>query len=437
MNILDYDEAMEYIENTAKFGSNLGLDRIKRLLYYMGNPEKKLKCIHIAGTNGKGSVVSMISSILIESGYKVGIYTSPYLQRFSERIKVNDTEISCEDTARLVTCIKPLVERVVSEGYDHPTEFEIITAIMFQYFYEMGVDLAVIEVGLGGRLDSTNVIDDPLVSVITSISYDHMAVLGNTLGKIAYEKAGIIKQNGITVSYPQQSEAYDVIKNICSVRNAKFIPVDSEGIVLKNYSMDGQVFDLTVDGETYKDLKMSLIGEHQLLNAKTALTVIKALSLRNINIKSESIADGLRKVRWPGRLEVMSKNPAVVLDGAHNIEGIESLKKALNKYFRYKKLILVIGILKDKQYDEMCSMLMPMADKIVTVTPDSPRALSSCRLKEIALNYCSDVYSSTSIEDAYKTGMHSASECDLVLFCGSLYMIGHIRSLIEQNNTKK
>lgn len=428
---MNYKESMEYINKTTKFGMNLGLARINKLLEYMGNPEKELRCIHIAGTNGKGSVTSMISSMLIESGHNVGIYTSPYLQRFSERIKINSEEISEDDIARLITYAAPLVSKVIEDGYEHPTEFEIITAVMFKYFNERKVDFAVLEVGLGGRLDSTNVID-PLVSVITSISYDHMGVLGDTIEKIAFEKAGIIKENGVVVTYPQVQEAYEIIKKVIHERNAKLIEVDGSEIELKNYSIEGQCFDMAINGEKYQDVFISLLGEHQLLNAKTAVTSVKALSHRGINIGKSNIYDGLRKVKWPGRLEVMKKSPVILLDGAHNLQGIQSLKKALGLYFEYDKLILVMGVLKDKQVHEMCSELMPLADVIITTTPDSDRALSSQELGSIASSFCKNVIVSKTADEAFEKGIVNTKEKDLLLFCGSLYMIGHIRSKIEQ-----
>lgn len=426
---MDYEQAMEYINKTTKFGMNLGLQRINKLLEYMGNPEKDLKCIHIAGTNGKGSITSMISSILIESGFKVGMYTSPYLQRFSERIRINKEEISKQDIERLVTYIVPIVDRIIDEGYDHPTEFEIITAMMFKYFSENKVDYAVLEVGLGGRLDSTNVIN-PLVSVITSIDYDHMGILGNTLGEIAYEKAGIIKENGVVVIYPQAKEAYDVIKKVCQQKNATLIETDDGGINLKSHSIDGQLFDMEFGDDVYEDISMSLLGEHQLMNAKTAVNVVRALSVRGIDIKRENYYNGLKNVRWPGRLEVMKKNPVILLDGAHNIQGIRSLKKAILKYFKYKRLFLVMGILRDKQVEDMCRELMPMAHTIITASPLSERALSAEELGTIASMYCSRVKVSTSIDDAFEKGMAEVQSDDMLLFCGSLYMIGHVRTLI-------
>ncbi|KPU42224.1 folylpolyglutamate synthase [Oxobacter pfennigii] len=427
---MNFNEAMDYIENTTKFGMNLGLQRINKLLEYMGNPEKELKCIHIAGTNGKGSITTMISDILAECGYRVGVYTSPYLQRFSERIRINEAEITNEDIARLTTEIAPIVDRIISEGLEHPTEFEIITAMMFKYFKEKNVDYAVLEVGLGGRLDSTNVIN-PVLAVITSIDFDHMSVLGNTLGEIAGEKAGIIKENGTVVIYPQQKEAHDVIKKTCIDKNARLIEVKEEGINLKSYSMDGQVFDTEFEDETLKDIHINLLGEYQLLNAKTAIASAKALQELGINISKECIYNGLRKSKWPGRLEVMKKSPIILLDGAHNLQGIKSLEKAVRKYFDYKRLIAVMGILSDKQVEDMCEVFMPLADVIVTVTPDSDRALPAEELSKIARKYCDTVITGESIEAAFKKVMAMAQPDDMVVFCGSLYMIGHVRTLVE------
>lgn len=427
---MNYNEALEYIENTAKFGMNLGLDRVMKLLECMGNPHKNLRCIHVAGTNGKGSVTSMISSIIEEVGYKVGMYTSPHLQRFTERIKINDKEISEEDTVRLITEITPFIDRVEAEGYGHPTEFEIITALMFKYFDESKTDFCVIEVGLGGRLDATNVMD-PLVSVITTISYDHMNVLGNTLESIAHEKAGIIKEGGVVVTYPQDIEALKVIRDTCSEKGAVLLEVEEGGIIIKDYSPLGQTFDLYLGRELYKDIRINLIGEHQLLNAKTAVAAVRALSTRGIEIDSESICAGLKKARWPGRLEVIHQKPFIVLDGAHNLQGIESLKSALKKYFKYGSLILVMGVLKDKQVEEMCASLIPMAHRVITTLPVSERAMSPQELAKIASRYCSDVIDCTDMEEALKCGLNGTKEDDLLVFCGSLYMIGHIRTLAQ------
>lgn len=432
---MEYKEAVEYINNTAKFGMNLGLQRVKKLLEYMGNPEEKLKCLHIAGTNGKGSVTSMITGILMESGYKVGTYTSPHLERFTERIKVNNEEISEEDVAAMITHIKPLIDRISYEGYGHPTEFEIITAMMFKYFYDSSIDYGVIEVGLGGRLDATNVIN-PIISVITTISLDHMGVLGDTLSKIAYEKAGIIKENGIAVIYPQEDDVYEVLRSACLEKRASIVDVGIDDITLKSYSMDGQIFDLSVDGELYENLSIKLLGEYQLLNAKTAVTAVKALSMKGIDMSKDSIYKGLKSVAWPGRVEVMSRDPIVLLDGAHNLQGMKSLVCALKKYFKYNKLILVMGVLKDKQYQEMCNEIMPLADSIITTLPLNSRALGAEELENIASSYCSDVHTCPDAYDALRKGIEKTGTADLLLFCGSLYLIGYIRALIQQKGIK-
>lgn len=428
---MDYKEAMEYINCTAKFGSNLGLLRIKKLLEYMGNPEKDIKCIHVAGTNGKGSVSSMISRILADSGLKVGTYTSPHLERFTERITINDKEIPEDDVARIISSMEPIINRIIGEGYEHPTEFEIITAMMFKYFSENKIDCGVIEVGLGGRLDATNVIT-PLISVITTISIDHVDILGDTLGKIAYEKAGIIKEHGTVVVYPQEAEANEVIKRVCSESKATMIAVKSEGVILKSHSIDGQIFDLDINGESYENLSIKLLGRHQLLNAKTAITAVKALSIFKIHIDKSSVYKGLSNVRWPGRLEVMGGDPIILLDGAHNLQGIESLVDALKIYFKYNKLVLVMGVLRDKEVREMCEKIMPLADTIITTLPTSHRALPAQELDKIAASFCSDIFTFPHSEDAYRKGIEKTNKGDLLLFCGSLYMIGNIRTILQE-----
>ena len=270
---MTYDEAIKYIHGTHKFGVKLGLENIGKLLELLGNPHKRLKFVHIAGTNGKGSTVAFISNILIESDYRVGIYTSPYIEHFTERICINHEEISEKDLARITEKTKEKISELLKMGYNHPTEFEIVTAIAFQYFYEKSCDIVVLEVGLGGRYDSTNIIDTPLVSVITSISFDHMNILGNTLPKIAYEKAGIIKENGDVVLYPQLSEVEDVIENVSAQMSSKLRKVDFNLIKLKKFGTEGQTFDYG----SYIDLNTKLLGEHQLKNAAVAITACQVL----------------------------------------------------------------------------------------------------------------------------------------------------------------
>lgn len=280
---MNYDQALNYIHGTLKFGIKLGLDSIKTLLGLMGNPQDKLKCIHVAGTNGKGSTVTFISSILIEAGNKVGIFTSPSIERFTERIKINHQEIGEEDLARHTAFVKENVDLMISKYRIYPTEFEIVMAIAFQYFYEMGCDVVVLEVGLGGRFDATNVIKEALVSVITTISYDHMDRLGDTLEKIAYEKAGIIKDGADVVVYPQSSEAMKVIYDVCDDKGAKLHTVDYSSVKIKDFSIDGQEFSY----REWKDLYISLLGEHQVRNAVTALSVIELLREKGYDISKK------------------------------------------------------------------------------------------------------------------------------------------------------
>lgn len=443
---MNYHEAMEYINDTAKFGNNLGLSRTEKLLEYLGNPHKKLKCVHIAGTNGKGSTTVMISKILREAGYKVGMYTSPYLEEFEERIQINGNNIPKDDLADIISDVAKAVEKVLKEGFDNPTEFEIITCAMFYYFYKMKVDYAVIEVGLGGRLDSTNVLtpgDDfgVLVTVITSISYDHMKILGDTLGKIAYEKAGIIKNNTPLVLYPQEAEAEKVIENKALEMNSKIIKVNKNSVAYKN-EVNPLNSDLTqsIVMKTEKHIyhiDLALLGQHQLLNCAAAICAVEQLIEKGAkNVRKDTIEAALSKVKWPGRLEVMSKEPFIVIDGAHNIDGITKLMISVEKYFKHKKLILILGILADKQVHAMVEKIAPMADKIITVSPHNSRAESSEKLKDIILNYNSNCENIEDYEEALKTAVSYYSEGDLILVSGSLYMIGDMRKIIRRSVTK-
>ncbi|KRQ87234.1 Folylpolyglutamate synthase [Caloramator mitchellensis] len=427
---MKYDEAINYIENVGKFGMNLGLERIRRLCELMGNPQDNLKFIHIAGTNGKGSTSAFVSSILEEEGYKVGVYTSPYIERFTERIRINKDEISEVDVVKYIELIIPLIERIVKEGFENPTEFEIITALAFKYFYDKKVDFVVLEVGLGGRYDATNVVN-PLVSVITTISYDHMNVLGDTLDKIAYEKAGIIKPNKPLVLYPQMEEARDVIINVANQNNSKIYFVESLIPKINQNSVDGIKFNISGYKE-YKNLHINLLGEHQVYNSLTSIMTIEALRDLGINISNKSIYEGLKNAKWPGRFEILNKNPYIVLDGGHNIQGIESLVKSVKHYFEGSKVKIVVGMLKDKEYIKMIEMLFKASDEFITVTPDSPRALKSYELRDIIISYGKNAIAAKDVEEAVKMGLDLVKGNDVLLFCGSLYMIGHARSILKK-----
>ncbi len=429
---MTYDEAMNYISSVGKFGSNYGLERTFRILELLGNPHEKLKMIHIAGTNGKGSTTAMITKVLRGYGYKVGMYTSPYLEEFEERIQINGENIEKDKLVKLLEQVKIVIKKVIEEGFEHPTEFEIITALMFLYFYNEKVDYAVIEVGLGGRLDSTNVII-PKVSVITSISLDHVNILGDNLKDIAREKAGIIKEKVPVVLYPQEKDAEEVVLKASKEKNSKVYLLKKEDCRLIYINNDKLYQNVEVKSikNTY-NIKLPLLGEHQILNLSVALNTIETLfEKENIIINRELIEKSLEDVKWIGRLEVLGKKPTVVIDGAHNIDGIRALRKNVEKYFKYKKLYLLLGILADKQVKEMVKEITPMAEKVYALTPHSDRAELCEDLKKEILEYNSNTVALENYEEAFELTLKEAEEDDLILISGSLYMIGDMRKIIN------
>lgn len=439
---MNYKETMNYIMSTGKFGSNLGLERTEKILELLGNPHKKIKCVHIAGTNGKGSATAMITNILIKAGYKVGMYTSPYLEEFEERIQINRENISQNDLSVVVTKVAQAVEKVLELGYDNPTEFEIITCATYLYFYEKNIDYAVIEVGLGGRLDSTNVIT-PLVSVITSISYDHMKILGDTLEKIALEKAGIIKEKVPVILYPQEDEVLKVFEKVCEQKGSPLIkvPYNTANLLETNVNNKQKISILTPKGDYI--IELALLGKHQLLNCATAIFTIEELvKIQNMNntegssnnyaqINKKHILDGLKDVKWPGRMEVMNEKPLVVIDGAHNIDGVTKLRESVETYFKYKDLVLILGILGDKEVEKMVKTIVPLAKKVIIAAPHSERAENPVVLKHIVEKYNNSCEIIEDYEEAYKTGLKLCEANDMLLICGSLYMIGDMRHKIS------
>ena len=447
---MNYDEAISYIKNTAKFGCKLGLDRTEKILEILGNPHKKLKCIHIAGTNGKGSTTAMVTNILVKAGYKVGSYISPFIEEFEERMQINNVNISKGDLSHIITEVSKAVEKVVELGYSNPTEFEIITCAGFLYFYRNNVDFAVVEVGMGGRLDSTNVIV-PIVTVITSISLDHTLILGDTIEKIAYEKAGIIKEGIPVVMFPQQKQSEEVIERICREKNCRLIRVPREsstylgkenlqqvaitsieGTVYSNYSFITQKMKVQTLNNNYI-IDLALLGKHQLLNCSVAIHVIEELIGQGEKINKDNILAGLSNVKWPARLEIMNKKPLVVIDGAHNIDGIKNLTESIDMYFNYNKIILILGILADKQVEEMIKTIVPKASRVITVTPHSVRAELAEKLKVQVDKYITSCESIENYEEAYKKALSYCEVDDLLLVCGSLYMVGDMRKIIRND----
>lgn len=421
---MNFEQTVQYIETSMRFGCRPGLERTARLLELLGNPHKKLKCVHIAGTNGKGSTTAMISNILKEAGYKVGTYTSPHLYHITERMVINGVNISEEHFTQYANQVIEKIKYMEDNKMEVPTQFEMLTAMAFLYFEEMKVDAAVIEVGLGGLYDATNVID-AMLSVITSISYDHMEVLGDTIELIAAEKAGIIKPNNTVVLYPQLFEAAEkTVEQVSQENNAKLVKVKAEQSKLLAFDITGQSFDYEFDGNYLASLRIPLLGDHQIKNAAVAVTAAIELSKLGYNINEEHIKRGLNTVEWACRLSVVSKEPLIIIDGAHNEDGVNSLKSAITKYLSDKELILLIGMLSDKSYKYAVQELAPLAHQIITTEPISPRALEADKMAELAGQYNEKVEAEKDIIKAIEKAQAAAAENSAIVICGSLYLAG-------------
>lgn len=425
---------ISYINSIERFGSRPGLVRVQNLLRRLGNPEKNLKVIHVAGTNGKGSVSTMISYILEKSGYDVGMYTSPHLENYNERIKINNKDISDEEFATAGEKIIKACQECVENNEEHPTVFEFLTAMALLYFDEQSVDFVVLEVGLGGRYDATNVIENPLLSVITSISMDHMDVLGDSIESIAFEKAGIIKKNCSTVLFFPNNKVYNIIKSVCESLNSQLYYVSDMHIQNVRHSIEGITFSINTDFYSYKDLKVSLIGEHQIYNTALVLLAVEVLRNKGIEISEENVRIGLEECYWPGRLEIVGKNPLVLLDGAHNEEGALALAKAFEQYFHDQNITLLIGVLKDKPYELMLKQLLPYASKVVLTEPNSSRKLPIDELEKTAVKYSSYIYQNADIAQAYELALKLTNEKDVLCCAGSLYLIGEIKKMIKKRS---
>jgi len=426
-------KSFEQIEKTSKFGIDLTLERISVLMNFLGNPQDKLKYVHVAGTNGKGSTCAVIQSILTKAGYKTGKFISPHLEYFNERISVNGLLISDDEVERLSSIVLRKTEQMVKEGFEHPTQFEIICAMAFVYFYEQQCDIVVLEVGLGGRLDATNVIENSLVSVITTIAFDHTDRLGNTLEQIAVEKAGIIKKGSTVVSAPQETEVLKVIENSCDKKHCKLITVDAGAWKFKSLQEGFQVFDF----ERYSDLYLGLMGVHQLKNAVVAIKAIEELREKGFVISNESIYQGVENAQNSGRFEILGQSPEFVIDGAHNINGITALKDVLVSYYSGKRIILVMAVLSVKNYQEMVDILAPLADLCIVSEPVSENALSAYELAKCFKRNGKDCLIEKRIPEVLDLALEQAGENDLVCFCGSLYFIGHVRTCYREKYWKR
>ncbi|MBZ2387522.1 bifunctional folylpolyglutamate synthase/dihydrofolate synthase [Anaerococcus murdochii] len=422
----NFDDYLDYLYGRGSSGEDHTLRNIIRVMEAFGNPQDKIKVNHVAGTNGKGSTAKMLANVLSKN-LKCGIFTSPYMVKINEEISINGVDISDEDFCDLMDRIRPVAEKCDKEGY-HITYFEFLTAMVYLYFYEQKVDVAVIEVGLGGSLDSTNIIKSPIASVICSISMDHMNVLGSTIEEIAANKAGIIKKNRPVFVYPQTSEkAFEVIKEKAKVEDSELFTFNKNEIKIKEISNKGNIFDF----KSYKDIQTSLRGKHQIYNASLALMVLDYFK-DDFNLSEEDIKDGIKETYNPGRLDLVSTNPRVLLDGSHNKESIDALLESL-KNFDYDKLIVGFSILKDKDHKDIIKEIASLSDKlIITFIDENPRALDTKEIKKEASDFASDIVIIEDNKKAYEYSLKQAGEKDLVLWCGSLYLVGKILSFIEK-----
>lgn len=430
---MNYQEAIEFIHSTYKFGSKLGLQNISKLTELLGNPQNSYKIIHVAGTNGKGSTSNMIHDVLMSSGYKTGLFISPYLEEFTERIQVSKKHIEKESLARITNLVKEKIDIMLKEGYNHPTEFEVVTAIGFKYFEEQQIDFLVLEVGLGGRFDATNVVTNTLVSVITSISYDHMEYLGDTLEKIAFEKAGIIKENSNVVIYPQEDIIVNTIKNVAKNKNTQVFETNKKNIEKLKGNLTGQWFKyLKTDIFDLPEIKMNFLGEHQLYNVLTALRALEVVKQLGYNITEEGIIKGLDNCRFAGRFEILQENPVIVLDGGHNINGIEYFAKAVKENFEDNKIILFFGMLKDKNPEDVLPLILPLCKEVYTLTPNNPRAMKSTELADLIKKHSDLKVTPINEYNEIVPILKAIDISEYVAFVGSLYMIGDVRTILKK-----
>lgn len=418
------DEVLDYIHSVCWKGMMPGLERVTELLEKMGNPHRDLKFIHIAGTNGKGSTAAMTASILRKAGYRTGLYTSPYIYQFGERMQVNGELIPDDELIEITEYIKPLADTMA----ETPTEFELITCIAFEFFKRRACDIVVLEVGLGGLLDATNVIPCPEVAVITNIGLDHTDILGNTLEEIAFNKAGIIKQSGHAVIYRGTPGVEAVFEDTCREKNTKLKKANFDGLKLKSHDLFAQVFDC---GD-YKDIHLPLLGEHQLHNAAVVLAVAETLQEIGWKISRENIYDGIRDVSWPGRFDIVCRDPLFIIDGGHNPQCLEALVKNIQDYLAGRRVVALTGVLADKDYGDMYKPVMPYIEQFVCVTPPNPRRLMAEELANHLQNAGATATACETIPQGVKKAMELAGNDGVVLCFGSLYTIGDIRNALPE-----
>jgi len=429
---MDYQQAIDYLASYTDYevvprlahnAANYDLRRVEELLSRLGNPHLRARSVHIAGTNGKGSVAAMIASVLTTAGYTTGLYTSPHLHTWRERIRVNEELISEAELAALVEELKPEAEAVNREAtYGRLTTFELLTTLAFAHFAAKGADFQVLEVGMGGKFDATNVIN-PEISVITSISFDHTEVLGNTLAEITAEKAGIIKPGNMVVTSPQPDEAVRVIEETCLSREAQLIKVGSD-VTWQSLGFNDNQQRLRVVGSLgIYELSIPLLGWHQLVNAATAVAALEVLAGKGFNLSQRSIANGLARVSWPGRLQVLSNHPLIVVDGAHNPDAARRLRESLEQYFDFDRAILIIGASDDKDIAGVVSELAPVFDKVIATRSHHPRPMATAAIVAEFTKHGVETQVVDNVPSALTEASALAGDRDLICIAGSLFVV--------------
>ena len=422
---MTYEEALSYIHSICWKGSKLGLDRTRELLGKLDDPQKELKFIHIAGTNGKGSTAAMLSSILEEAGYRVGLYTSPFINRFNERMQVNHQPIPDEELAALTEYVRPHADAMA----DSPTEFELITALAMVWFARQKCDIVVLEVGMGGELDSTNIIDVPEAAVIAAMGMDHVKELGPTMADIARAKAGIIKEGGRVVSYGGNPEADEVIAAVCRARKASLRQPDFSAIVPGDFGLEGQTFSY----KGWRGLRIPLVGAYQMNNAAVVLETVEVLRQRGWSVSDEAVRQGLADTRWPARFEVLRRDPVFIVDGGHNPHGIRATAESLSRLFPGRKITFVTGVMADKDVEHILGLIVPLAEQFFTVRPDNPRAMDAGELAARIEAMGAKATACASVRDGVDRAIQAEGPHGVACALGSLYMSGEVRSCFGKN----
>lgn len=426
---MNYTEVIEYMDRVGRLGIRPGLDSIRELCRRLKNPQDSLKFVHIAGTNGKGSVSAYIASVLKWGGYRVGRYLSPAVFDYREEIRINDRMITKKDLCRLTEQIKEVCDGMTAEGLPHPTPFEIKTALAFVYFLEKQCDIVVLETGMGGLTDATNVAETTLVAVITSVSMDHMRYLGNTLTEIAAQKAGIIKKGAAVAVIRQQPEVMKVLAEKAEEAGCRVYIGDEEKAEHIRFGLEKQCFDYG----GMKRIEISLAGQYQIGNGVLALEALKALGEKGFPVTEQKLRRGMAEARWPGRFTVIGRKPWFIVDGAHNEDGARRFAQSAAYYFKGKRIFYIMGVLADKEYEKMISLTHSLADQIITVSvPGNPRTLSACELAGEIAKVHPMVTAADSLEEAVEMCCLLAGKEDVILAFGSLSFLGRITEIVEK-----